>query len=155
MSTQALTPPINHHHHLSVIDGAPACEPVLSADDRAEIGTALLELLVDLHRVGALRSRSLETITGQVLEITLFVPGSGDVRARISRTAGAYQLSISGALWEDLVVLREADGHLGALYREYFSSQADQEKVAKERLVQGFTQLRVVKDWGLSHYQPY
>jgi len=150
MSSSAETFPIVHQH-LSVVGGPSTSEPALSAEDRAEIGVALVDLLCDLHSSGALRPRRVDGITGHSLEITLVVPGTGDVLARISQVAGVYELAISGALWHDLVVSRETDGRLEALCREYFCSQAQQEKAAKERLMQGFIQLRLVKTWGVHH----
>jgi len=150
MSSLLETPPIAHQR-LSVVGGPSTSEPALSAEDRAEIGVALVDLLCDLHWSGALRPRWVDGLTGHSLEITIMVPGTGDVLAQISQVAGVYELAISGALWQDLVVSRETDGHLGELYREYFCSQAHQEKTAKERLVQGFNQLRLVKKWGVHH----
>ena len=138
MNSPAETSPIVHQH-LSVVGGASTTEPALSAEDRTEIGVALVDLLCDLHLSGALRPRRVHGITGRSLEITLVVPGTGDLLARISQVAGIYELAITGALWQDLVVsAREVDGRLGGLYREYFCSQAHQEKAAKERLMQGF-----------------
>jgi hypothetical protein len=150
MNSPAETSPIVHQH-LSVVGGASTTEPALSAEDRAEIGVALVDLLCDLHLSGALRPRRVEGLTGRSLEITLVVPGTGDVVARISQVAGIYELAITGALWQDLVVSRETDGRLEGLYLEYFCSQAHQEKAAKERLMQGFNQLRLVKTWGVYH----
>jgi hypothetical protein len=150
MSSPAETSPIVHQH-LSVVGGPSTPEPALSTEDRAEIGVALVDLLCDLHWSGALRPRRVDGFTGQSLEITLAVPGTGDVLAQISQVAGVYEVTISGALWQDLLVSREADGRIGALYREYFCSKAHQEKAAKERLMQGFNQLRLVKTWGVHH----
>jgi hypothetical protein len=150
MSSRAETSPIAHQH-LPVAGGHGTPEPALSAEDRDEIGTALVDLLCDLHWSGALRPRWVDGLTGHSLEIALMVPGTGDVLAQISQVAGVYELAISGALWQDLVVSRETNGRLGALYREYFCSQAHQEKAAKERLLQGFNQLRLVKKWGVHH----
>ncbi len=150
MSSPAETSPIVHQH-LSVVGGPSTPEPALSTEDRAEIGVALVDLLCDLHWSGALRPRRVDGLTGHSLEITLAVPGTGDLLAQISQVAGVYELTISGALWQDLVVSRETDGRLGALYREYFLSQAHREKAAKERLMQGFNQLRLVKTWGVHH----
>ncbi len=150
MSSPAETSPIVHQH-LSVVGRPSTPEPALCAEDRAEIGVALIDLLCDFHLSGALRPRRVDGLTGHSLEITLVVPGTGDVLAQISQVAGAYELAISGALWQDLVVSRETEGRLGELYREYFCSQAQQEKAAKERLMQGFNQLRLVKTWGVHH----
>ena len=149
MSNLAETPVAPEH--LSVGGGPSTPEPALSAEDRAEIGTALVDLLYDLHWSGTLRPRWVEGLAGHSLEITLIVPGTGDVLAQVSQVAGVYELAISGALWQDMVVARETDGRLGALYREYFCSQAHREKMAKDRLVQGFNQLRLVKKWGVHH----
>jgi hypothetical protein len=150
MSSPAPTSPVVHQH-LSVVGGPSTREPALSAEDRAEIGIALVDLLCDLHLSGALRPRRVESPIGCSLEITLLVPGTGDVLARISHIAGIYELTISGALWQEMTVASEADGRLVALYGEYVSSQADQEKAAKERLMQGFNQLKLVKTWGVHH----
>ncbi|MGD0808698.1 MAG: hypothetical protein ABSA91_03140 [Acidimicrobiales bacterium] len=150
MSNPAETTPVVHPH-LSVVSRPTTPEPALSAEDRAEIGVALVDLLCDLHWSGALRPRWVDGVAGQSLEIALVVPGTGDVLVQISQVAGVYELAISGALWQDLVVSRETDGRLGALYGEYFCSQAHQEKAAKDLLLQGFNQLRLVKTWGVHH----
>ncbi len=87
MNSPAETSPIVHHH-LSVVGGASTTEPALSAEDRAEIGVALVDLLCDLRSSGALRPRRVDGLTGRSLEINLVVPGTGDVLARISQVAG-------------------------------------------------------------------
>ena len=78
------------------------------------------------------------------------VPGTGDVLVQISQVAGVYELAISGALWQDLVVSRETDGRLGALYGEYFCSQARRGELPKI-FCQGFDRLGLVKTWGVHH----
>lgn len=149
MSSQTLTFSLPYPH-LALVDSANRSEPALSDADRAELGSALLELLVDLHSAGSLRPRSVETPSGQALEIPLAVPGASDIVARVSRSTACFELTISGALWSDLLVLVESGGRLEALYNEYFRSQADQEKAAKDALVQGFNLLRLVKTWGVN-----
>jgi hypothetical protein len=152
MSTPCLTPPVNDSPLPPGPGETAGPGAALSARDRAEIGHALAELLGELHAGAGLRPRPFEGRCGPGMEVDLVVPGTGGVTARVYPVAeDQFELSISGSVWEDMVVLREAEGRLSTLYREYFWWRADEEKRAKDRLMEGFNQLRWVKSWGVAH----
>jgi hypothetical protein len=127
--------------------------PHLGDEDRAEIGLMLTELLFDLHQSGGLRPDFVERGGSWGLEVALRVPGAGDVLARLRSANGHYELSLSSDYWEDMLVLRENEGRLGDLYRYYLSWHEDQQRRAKDRLVQGLRELRSVNDWDVRHYE--
>lgn len=122
----------------------------LDAGDWAEVGSALADLLCDLHSSCSLHPLAVPYAPDESLDVRLRVPGSGEVLARVTQADGYYELSITGGLWEDMVVLQEVDGRLGPLYRAHLRSHSAREREAKDRLLQGFSHLRLVRGWGLN-----
>ena len=150
MSTQALALPVATPH-LSLVDATATHTPLLSPAERAEIGERLLELLWGMHVAGNLRAHALEDGPLPRLQVKLVVPGSGDLVAQVWQADGAFELAVSYGLWQDMVVLRSEGGRLAVLYHEHFSSRADLERAAKDRLLAGFDQLLLVQSWGIRH----
>ena len=137
----------------STDDGSTFLPPDLADEDRAEIGQLLVQLLFGLHESGALRPTVLDGPESRGLEVTLKVPGAGDVVARLRLADGYYELSVLGTGRDDVLVLRESEGRLSDLYRHYFTSREEEQLQAKERLVKGLRQLMLVNDWGVHHYR--
>jgi hypothetical protein len=134
-------------------DPVPDFGPALTEEDRAEIGNVLLDLLFQLHVSGELRPRSTQRWPVAALVVPLMVPGTGDVLAHLRRADGHYDLSISGGPFGDLVLLRQTTGPLADLFEQYFSLHTEQERRAKDRLVQGLRELMLVNEWGVRHYR--
>ena len=145
--------PAQSRHCVSLAQHSPICGTELGDEDRAEIGHVLADLLFELHQSGALRPTVVEATDGRGLDLHLSVPGAGSVLAHLRFANGCYELSVTGDFWDGMLVLREAEGRLSQLYAYYFSSHADEQRRAKDRLVRGLQQLMLVNDWGVRHYQ--